>query len=175
MMRIHQVLCLLLIPFCLMSIAFNINGVTGYCPSNHQSFLLQLKSNVKFNPSHYKTLVLWNQTMSFCQWKGVTCSEGRVTGLDLSQESIYGGINDSSSLFSLQYLKSLNLAFNNFNTESPSGFHMFKTLRHLNLSNAGFVGHIPIVISQITSLVTLDLSTSTLNELHMSDFCHVHS
>ncbi|KAG4393280.1 hypothetical protein GLYMA_03G054800v4 [Glycine max] len=90
---------------------------------------------------------------------GVTCdTEGHVTALDLSGESISGGFDDSSVIFSLQHLQELNLASNNFNSIIPSGFNKLDKLTYLNLSYAGFVGQIPIEISQLTRLVTLDIS-----------------
>ncbi|QHO07908.1 Receptor-like protein [Arachis hypogaea] len=94
-------------------------------------------------------------------WNGVTCFDNRhVSGLDLSLESIQGGFDNSSSLFSLQNLQVLNLAINNFNSVIPAGFNKLKNLTYLNLSYAGFVGDIPVEISQLTRLVTLDISSS---------------
>ena len=106
-------------------------------------------------------LVNWTQSADCCNWKGVACDkEGCVIGLDLNSESISGGINQSSSLFSLQFLQTLNLANNNFNfTRIPSGFGNLTELVCLNLSNAGFSGQIPIQLSHMTRLVTLDLSS----------------
>ena len=80
-------------------------------------------------------------SIDFCEWRGVACDEdGQVTGLDLSGESIYGGFDNSSTLFSLQNLQILNLSANNFSSEIPSGFNKLKNLTYLNLSHAGFVG-----------------------------------
>ncbi|KAG4914799.1 hypothetical protein JHK87_052356 [Glycine soja] len=84
--------------------------------------------------------------------------EGQVTGLDLSGESMYGGFDNSSTLFSLQNLQILNLSANNFSYEIPSGLNKLKNLTYLNLSHAGFVGQIPTEISSLTRLVTLDMS-----------------
>ncbi|ONI03781.1 hypothetical protein PRUPE_6G281500 [Prunus persica] len=59
-----------------------------------------------------------------------------------------------------KYIENLNLAYNNFNnTQIPSKFDKLNNLGYLNLSNAGFVGQIPIEIAHLTRLVTLDLST----------------
>ncbi|KAI3986466.1 hypothetical protein MKX01_037748 [Papaver californicum] len=75
-------------------------------------------------------------------------------------EFIHGELNSTSSLFKLQYLESLNLAFNNFIlTPIPSGFGRIAYLTYLNLSNSGFNGQIPMELSQMTRLVTLDLSS----------------
>ncbi|KAK4834592.1 hypothetical protein QYF36_025264 [Acer negundo] len=89
-----------------------------------------------------------------------------VTGLNLSYESISGGIENSTGLFGLRYLRSLNLAFNGFSPiEIPSRLTNLTDLTYLNLSKAGFVGQIPIAISRMTRLVTLDLSTLSSQEL----------
>ncbi|GAY32059.1 hypothetical protein CUMW_000340, partial [Citrus unshiu] len=103
----------------------------------------------------------WSQSNDCCTWSGVDCDEaGRVIGLDLSEESISAGIDNSSSLFSLKYLQSLNLAYNSFNgSQIPSGLGNLTNLTYLNVSNAGFAGQIPIQVSGMTRLVTLDLSS----------------
>ncbi|KAG4216194.1 hypothetical protein ERO13_A01G226520v2, partial [Gossypium hirsutum] len=49
-----------------------------------------------------------------------------------------------------------------FMTAFPTIFDKLENLRYLNLSEAGFTGQIPIGISRLTRLVTLDLSIHTL-------------
>ena len=124
------------------------------------SLLLQLKSTLKHNVAASSKLVSWNPSGDCCSWGGVTWdSSGHVVGLDLSSELISGGFNSSSSLFSLQYLQRLNLANNSFNaSQIPSGFGKLGNLIYLNLSSAGFSGQIPIEISRLTRLVTIDFS-----------------
>lgn len=152
-------LWLFFVPLCIISFDMNVLVMAGkgYCLSDHQSLLLQLKNDL--NPQQSTKMVQWNQTADCCQWNGVTCNEGRVTGLDLSGESLSGGIANSSALFGLQYLQSLNLAYNNFRSAIPSEFRNLKNLRYLNLSNGGFRGQIPVELSQLTNLLSLDLST----------------
>ncbi|KAL7265590.1 hypothetical protein ACSBR1_003381 [Camellia fascicularis] len=113
-------------------------------------------------------LVNWTPSKDCCGWKGVTCDQvGHVTGLDLSSESISGGIDLSSSLFSLQFLESLNLANNSFNWKQiPSNFGNLISLKYLNLSNAEFSGQIPIGLSCLQRLVTFDLSTIYFPGIH---------
>ncbi|KAM3689887.1 hypothetical protein ACJW31_09G079600 [Castanea mollissima] len=78
-----------------------------------------------------------------------------------------GGLHNSS-LFSLQNLQSLNLAYNNLSSSAiPSQFGKLTKLSYLNLSNAGFVGQIPNAISRLTRLVTLDLSTLSFLSISM--------
>ncbi|XP_039173353.1 receptor-like protein 7 [Eucalyptus grandis] len=131
--------------------------VSGQCFGDQKLLLLELKSSLNFNASLSTKLVKWNESND--SWEGVTCKGGQVTGLDLSNESITRGLDDLSSLFRLNYLQRLNLAFNNFpSLEIPSGFGNLTNLVYLNLSNAGFAGQVPIGISRLTRLVTLDVS-----------------
>ncbi|KAF8042000.1 hypothetical protein BT93_A0561 [Corymbia citriodora subsp. variegata] len=132
--------------------------VSGQCFGNQTSLLLELKNSLNFSTSLSKKLVRWNRSND--SWDGVICEGDQVRELDLSNESIIGGLSDSSSLFRLNYLQRLNLAFNNFQfLDIPSGFGNLTNLVYLNLSNAGFAGQVPIGISNLTRLVTLDVST----------------
>ncbi|KAK0585570.1 hypothetical protein LWI29_030684 [Acer saccharum] len=127
--------------------------VSGICQSDQQSLLLQMKNSLSYDSTSSVRLVQWNQSTDCCDMAG------RVIGLDLSDESIYDGVDNSSCLFDLQHLRSLNLAFNSFNeAQIPSRLANLTNLTYLNLSNAGFEGQIPIEISSLTRLVTLDLS-----------------
>ncbi|KAG5550633.1 hypothetical protein RHGRI_015545 [Rhododendron griersonianum] len=136
-------------------------SVSSQCLNEQKSLLLQLKNTLSFNPENSTILTNWTQTLDCCQWKGVTCDQnGRVTGLDLSSESISSGIDHSSALFSLSSLETLNLTYNSLNSSPiPSSIGDLANLRHLNLSNSGFSGQIPTGLSLLTRLVTLDLST----------------
>ncbi|KAG5095426.1 hypothetical protein JHK84_051014 [Glycine max] len=127
------------------------------------------EANLKFKTNKSTKLVSWNSSIDFCEWRGVACDEdGQVTGLDLSGESIYGGFDNSSTLFSLQNLQILNLSANNFSSEIPSGFNKLKNLTYLNLSHAGFVGQIPTEISYLARLV------ATLSVLDLSFNYHLY-
>ncbi|KAH9736665.1 Receptor-like protein 47 [Citrus sinensis] len=140
--------------------AINIAFVSGQCQSDQQTLLLQLKSSLTFDPSSSVKLMQWRQSTDCCDWSGVDCDEaGHVIGLDLSTESISGGIENAASLFSLHYLRSLNLARTSFNgTQIPSKLANISSLTYLNLSDAGFAGHIPLQISSMARLVALDFS-----------------
>ncbi|AES86942.1 putative leucine-rich repeat-containing, plant-type, leucine-rich repeat domain, L [Medicago truncatula] len=160
----HIIFWLFLIPFSIINSSSNNFVVNGYCHGHQRSLLLQLKNNLIFNSEISSKLVHWKQSEhDCCQWDGVTCKDGHVTALDLSQESISGGLNDSSALFSLQYLQSLNLALNKFNSVIPQALHKLQNLSYLNLSDAGFDGYVPIEISHLTRLVTLDLSSTFIS------------
>ncbi|XP_042476450.1 receptor-like protein 7 [Macadamia integrifolia] len=141
--------------------------VCGQCLVDQRSLLLQLNQSLSFYQRPHSIdskLASWNTSTDCCCWPGITCDRdsGHVNGLDLSREYISGGIDNlSSSLFNLQYLQSLNLANNNFNsTPIPSGLVKLVNLTNLNLSNAGFAGQVPIEISRLTMLDSLDISIS---------------
>ncbi|MFS7976827.1 putative leucine-rich repeat-containing, plant-type, leucine-rich repeat domain superfamily [Helianthus anomalus] len=156
-MKPHLFFHIFFIPFYLILLS-----VSGQCQSDQQSILIQLKNNLLFNSSLATKLVSWNQNVTdCCSWLGVTCSTtGQVIGLDLSNETISVVINDSSVLFDLQNLESLNLAGNNFNfSQIPSRFGSFASLKVLNLSNSYFSGQIPGELTQLSRLETLDLSS----------------
>ncbi|MCL7051490.1 hypothetical protein MKW94_030470 [Papaver nudicaule] len=144
--------------------------VRGQCLNDQKTLLLHLNQSLSTS-SHTSPLwsfitvpskrSSWRSNTDCCKsWGGVGCDRsGHVTSLDLSGEFIHGELNSTSSLFNLQYLESLNLAYNNFLlTPIPSGFGRLANLTYLNLSNSGFSGQIPIEISRMTRLVTLDLS-----------------
>ncbi|KAL2901915.1 Receptor-like protein 6 [Bienertia sinuspersici] len=143
-------------------ISIKAHFASSICLEDERSLLLQLRSNLNYSRSKSSKLAYWNQTLDCCQWNGIQCdrSAGHVIGIDLSGESITSSSDSLSSLFSLQFLQSLNLANNSFsNADISSEFGKLASLTYLNLSNAGFSGQVPREISQLTKLVTLDLSS----------------
>ncbi|GKD08920.1 putative leucine-rich repeat domain superfamily protein, partial [Tanacetum coccineum] len=145
-MRTQLCFLIFLLPFYLILFGFDTILVSGQCQINHQTILIQLKNELQFDYSLSTKLVSWKPNATdCCSWGGVTCSiKGEVIGIDLSNEIISGGINDSSVLFGLKNLESLNLAQNNFNfTKIPTRFGSLASLSYLNLSNSMFSGQIP--------------------------------
>ncbi|XP_035545131.1 receptor-like protein 7 [Juglans regia] len=127
-----------------------------------------LKNKLVFNDALSAKLVHWNDSANCCSWEGVTCNEGRVIGLDLSNESISGVLDNSSSLFNLHHLQKLNLAYNEFDSSQiPSQFTKLSNLTYLNLSTAGFAGQIPLEISHLKRLATLDLSIHSYRSTYL--------
>ncbi|CAN6898855.1 unnamed protein product [Brassica oleracea] len=106
----------------------------------------------------------WANKSDYCNWQGVTCEtkSGKVIGLDLSCSCLHGRLKPNSSLFRLQHLRSLNLAYNSFfDSTIPAKFNKLMGLERLNLSESSFSGQIPTEIVQLTNLVSLDLSSSS--------------
>ncbi|KAL1175951.1 hypothetical protein V6Z11_A04G125000 [Gossypium hirsutum] len=143
---------------------FYSNVATVFRINDQQELLLGLKNSL--NSSSSEKLVKWDQYTDCCSWDGITCdADGQVIGLDLSNQSTSGAIDESNSLFHLLHLQQLNLDYNSFKSTFPSGFENLANLRYLNLSNAGFTGQILVEISYMTKLVILDLSKSWLRDI----------
>ena len=123
-------------------------------------------SNIQMCENSYPKTGSWKEDKDCCAWDGVVCdnSTRHVIALDLSCSWLYGFIDSNSTLFLLRHLRSLNLAGNFFRYSliSPE-FGNFQSLTHLNLSNSFFNGQIPYEISQLSSLVSLDLSSNFLS------------
>jgi Leucine-rich repeat (LRR) protein len=82
-----------------------------------------------------------------------------VIGLDLSCSWLNGTIPSNSTLFLLPHLQRLNLAFNDFHySPISSGFGQFARLRYLNLSCSVFSSQVPLELSHLSHLASLDLS-----------------
>ncbi|XP_021771420.1 receptor-like protein 12 [Chenopodium quinoa] len=108
----------------------------------------------------------WQRNTDCCEWQGIKChpTNFRVIALDISNGRIIGsGIESNNTLFDLDHLKSLNLAYNSFLSSliSPK-FAQFSSLKHLNLSGSFFSGEVPLEIGQLSKLRTLDLSWNSL-------------
>ncbi|XP_061993724.1 receptor-like protein 7 [Rosa rugosa] len=150
-----------------------IPAIHSQCEENQQLSLLHLKKSLVFDSSVSSKLIFWNSSVDCCSWVGVTCStKGHVVGLDISGEFISSSIDSSSSLFHLQHLQSLNLAWNDFNgSQIPAAIGKLTNLKYLNLSSAEFFGQIPIEISKLTRLVILDISENFSIRAEGIDWC----
>ncbi|XP_017985305.1 PREDICTED: LRR receptor-like serine/threonine-protein kinase GSO1 [Theobroma cacao] len=171
----YQLLCLLF--FCLssqptLSSTSFAPSTTPLCSHNEASALMKFKSSFSIDetasgecedtgtPSYPKT-DSWKEGTDCCSWHGVTCDNitGHVIGLDLSCSWLYGVIPSNSSLFHLSHLQNLNLAYNDFNgSKMSSEFAQFTSLMQLILTGSVFAGQIPLQISHLSKLVSLDLS-----------------
>ncbi|VFQ67419.1 unnamed protein product [Cuscuta campestris] len=110
----------------------------------------------------------WKEGGDCCFWDGVECDEqtDHVIGLDLSHSCLFGSISSGSSLFSLTHLQRLDLSFNDFNSSPiPSAVGNLSSLTYLNLSDSSLTGQIPQQLSNISTLVSLDLSNNLGLEL----------
>ncbi|KAF2306446.1 hypothetical protein GH714_018167 [Hevea brasiliensis] len=86
---------------------------SGVCPSDQHSLLVQLHNSLEFDQSKSTKLVRWNFSADCCEWTGVTCDgggPGHVIGLNLSNESISGGIDKSVAISRKKKLVTLDLS-----------------------------------------------------------------
>ncbi|EYU36356.1 hypothetical protein MIMGU_mgv1a018150mg, partial [Erythranthe guttata] len=123
--------------------------------------LLSLKSQfhveIPNNP-----LSTWDQqNLSPCNWSGVSCSEQRVTGLDLSGLGMTGSI--SPYLGNLSSLRSLHLQNNQLTGKIPSTISGCRDLTTLELMQNRIWGSIPHEISQLMQLQILNLGGNQLS------------
>ncbi|PIM99234.1 Leucine-rich repeat protein [Handroanthus impetiginosus] len=130
------------------------------CLDDQNSLLIGLRNSLIFNLSASTKLVHWNHTKDCCNWDGVECDGfGHVISLQLDNETISGGIENSEYLFNLSYLEKLNLAWNRFyGIQIPRGISNLENLTYLNLSYAGFTGQVPSEVLRLKKLVSLDFS-----------------
>ncbi|XP_062150418.1 receptor-like protein 7 [Alnus glutinosa] len=149
------------------------------CHHDESSALLQFKESFIINksasffdlPTCDQKVASWTvegDKSDCCSWAGIECDEdtGHVIGLHLSSSCLFGSIHSTSSLFHLVHLQSLNLSNNDFNgSHIPSQVRDLSRLIDLDLHSSHFVGQIPLEISQLSHLSSLDLSYNDPLEL----------
>ncbi|OMO57837.1 hypothetical protein COLO4_35039 [Corchorus olitorius] len=146
---------------------------THLCSQTEATALIQFKTSFSIDSvassycddvagtKSYAKTESWKEGTDCCSWDGVSCDEkkGQVIGLDLNCSRLYGTFSSNSTLFHLHHLRELNLAFNYFNhSKMPSKFGGFPNLVYLNLSSSFFGGQVPLEVSHLSKLVSLDLS-----------------
>ncbi|VAH71567.1 unnamed protein product [Triticum turgidum subsp. durum] len=135
-------------------------NLTLRCHPDQAATLLQLKKSFSFL-RYPSPLESWQDGTDCCLWEGVGCSNssGYVTALELGGCGLYSQGLDPA-IFRLTSLQLLDLSMNDFGLYSlpASGFERLSLLTHLNLSNSGFQGQIPIGIVGLVNLISLDLS-----------------
>ncbi|KAK8703669.1 hypothetical protein V6N13_047318 [Hibiscus sabdariffa] len=150
---------------CFLSLVLSSSPSNTHLPKHHclddqRSSLLQLQNHLYYAYSDFtfsSKFEQWDLQTDCCSWEGVSCdSLGHVIELDLSYKNLSGSFH---SIFDLHHLHRLKLAGNYFNTTLLSyGFDKLPNLTHLNLSSSCFHGQIPVEMSYLTRLVSLDLS-----------------
>ncbi|XP_059639584.1 receptor-like protein EIX1 [Cornus florida] len=132
------------------------------CSEKEKRALLSFKQGL----TTANRLSSWSVHQDCCQWAGVHCDNvtGRVIELRLSAHDSYRlGGKITTPLLKLEFLRYLDLSWNDFHgTSIPSFLGSMRSLRSLNLSNAGFVGAIPHQLGNLSSLRYLNLGLNTL-------------
>ncbi|PQM33751.1 hypothetical protein Pyn_21787 [Prunus yedoensis var. nudiflora] len=179
-MRIPLLSWLFFVPIYYVSLSFHVFVVSSQCPIDQQYLLLQLKNSLKFNSTSSKKLKEWKIGSDYCSWEGVSCKDGCVSHLDLSSESISGGLNNSSALFdlhisahgtewckaissSLPKLKVLSLSTCNLSGPIDISLQKLRSLSVIHLENNNLSAQVPEFFSDFTNLTSLQLSNSGLD------------
>ncbi|KAH6773945.1 BRI1-like 2 [Perilla frutescens var. frutescens] len=104
--------------------------------------LLSFKKMIQHDPNG--AVSSWQRNKDPCSFNGITCNDQRrVTAVDLAQSNLVGQIS-YSPFSSLDNLISLNLSANSFVVNaSTSLLQIPYTVKQLELSFSGVLGHIP--------------------------------
>ncbi|KAL7098894.1 hypothetical protein ACP275_09G047200 [Erythranthe tilingii] len=107
--------------------------------------------------------IQWNPTdTSPCNWPGITCSNNRVTEIDLSDCNIAGDIFDNFS--ALTELTHLDLSGNTVGGSIPADLSLCRNLKFLNLSHNIIDGDL-----NFTGLWNLEILDLSLNRIRVHD------
>ncbi|KAD5961486.1 hypothetical protein E3N88_12959 [Mikania micrantha] len=148
-------------------VAFSTLTHATVAPTGDHLALLAIKYMITDDPQGAMTS--WNNSMTFCQWQGVTCGSRhhRVTMLDLSsrelrlyKNSFTGNIPDT--ITNCSDLQVLHLGDNNLVGKIPDGIGLLSMLKKLILHRNILKGGIPPFISNFTFLETLSLDNCQL-------------
>ncbi|XP_022772206.1 probable LRR receptor-like serine/threonine-protein kinase At3g47570 isoform X2 [Durio zibethinus] len=132
-------------PFFLGSAALAINA-----NETDRQALLQFKA--KIAGDQLGIMRSWNNSVHFCQWRGVKCGRRhqRVTRLDLPALKLMGPI--SPYIGNLSFLRVLSLQNNSFIQELPQEIGRLHRLEEITLDRNFIVGEIPSNISGCSKL-----------------------
>uniref|UniRef100_A0A0E0JXH1 non-specific serine/threonine protein kinase n=1 Tax=Oryza punctata TaxID=4537 RepID=A0A0E0JXH1_ORYPU len=145
---------LFMIPFSLLPKSYAQS--TNQSNDEHQ-ILLELKKHWGSSPA----LGRWNSTSAaHCNWQGITCTNGAVTGISLPNQTFVKPIPPSICL--LKNLTRLDLSYNNFSTSFPTVLYNCSNLKYLDLSNNAFAGQLPSDLNHLSALFKhLNLSSNS--------------
>ena len=103
----------------------------------------------------------WLANATPCSWVGVTCSDGHVTRLDVSDNGLRGQV--PTELEQLTFLIELELYDNGLDGALPVEITSLIRLRNLDLAGNQLSGTLPPEIGRLTSLRTLFLNSNAFD------------
>lgn len=113
-----------------------------------------------FVPSNSNT----SQEIYACSWSGVKCDQNSsmIIGLDLSVKNLGGQISGNQFQL-LTDLVDLNLSYNSFSENFPTGIFNLTKLRTLDVSRNNFSGQFPSGISNLHHLLVFDAFSNSFS------------
>lgn len=142
--------------FLTVSLGFNFLTAQNEVSQREVIALLELKAKTK---GHSWTNQ-WDQSQPISTWHGVTVKDGKVVGLDLSNNNLQGKI--PITIGNLRHLETLNLSGNQSEGKVPGLFRKFERLKVVNLANNSLAGDIPASINKLRNLEELNLNNNRL-------------
>jgi Leucine-rich repeat (LRR) protein len=132
---------------------FLVTSVLGGNNETDRLALLEFKAKITLDP--FGVISSWNDSIHFCQWRGVTCGRRhqRVTMLDLQSLKLVGSI--SPHVGNLSFLRNLTLQNNTLHYEIPQEIGRLRRLQSLRLQNNTLSGKIPSNLSACNKLQVL--------------------
>mmetsp|Transcript_18103 Transcript_18103/g.26788 ORF Transcript_18103/g.26788 Transcript_18103/m.26788 type:complete len:992 (+) Transcript_18103:138-3113(+) len=98
----------------------------------------------------------WLSKDPVCTWYGISCHHGVVTGLELPENHLDGGI--VRELFFLRSLERLVISKNNVAGSVPTELGLLTNLTRLAFDGINLKGNFPTEVGRLTSLQELDIS-----------------
>ncbi|KAJ0657996.1 putative protein kinase RLK-Pelle-LRR-XII-1 family [Helianthus annuus] len=138
-----------------------IGAVYGSSAASDQLALLEIKSKITDDPQG--ALTSWNDSLPFCQWRGVTCGprHRRVTMLNLQDLGLVGSL--SPYLGNLSFLGYIIFDNNQLHGSIPPEMGHLYRLQVLSLFNNSFSGEIPANMFNCSKLSYINLQANTLS------------
>ena len=118
--------------------------------------LLELQDRTKGHQWKHK----WDRNIPMSQWHGVTIKNGKLVGLDLSNNNLQGRI--PLTIGNLKHLEYLNLSNNNIKGKMPRLFRKLKDLKTMNFAGNQLKGKLPRTIFRLQNLRELDVANNNL-------------
>ncbi|KAL2545525.1 putative LRR receptor-like serine/threonine-protein kinase [Forsythia ovata] len=122
--------------------------------------LLDIKNLITQDP--FQALNSWNDSIHFCNWPGITCSNlhQRVSVLNISSLKLVGPL--SPSVGNLSFLGNLSIQDNGFHGEIPQEIGKLFRLQYFRSANNSFEGEFPINLTRCIKLQFIDLRGNRL-------------
>ncbi|GLU10654.1 hypothetical protein SLE2022_274400 [Rubroshorea leprosula] len=123
--------------------------------ASDRAALLAIPGAVRGDP------LLWNRSLSPCNWTGVICSQNRVIELHLPGTGLTGQL--PVGIGNLTQLQTLSLRFNALSGTIPGDFANLTALRYLYLQGNRLSGDIPEFLFDLSNLVRLNLANNNFS------------